>query len=266
MTLRTVIKNIIKRLKLKFIATADLDALIIAKTAIGRDDIFIMTHPEYKPTQEELKTMEKFTQMREKLYPISYIKNSKEFYGIEFYVDENVLIPRPETEMLVDEVLNLSKQFRKPKIVDVGTGSGAIAVTLSKKTGLSITASDISYKALSIAKKNAENIGASVEFIQADTLSFLREKVDIIVSNPPYIDKNEYDFLQKDVKYEPKDALICEGGTEVLKKLIEQSRKLSTYLVLEIGYNQENFIRSFKHCIKIKKDPSNLPRVAIFRF
>ena len=266
MTLRTLIKNIIKRLKLKSIATADLDAVIIAETATGKDDIFILTHPEYRPTQKEIKTMERLTKMREAFYPISYIKRSKEFYGFEFYVDKNVLIPRPETEMLVDEVITLSKQFKNPKIVDVGTGSGCIAVAVSKLLNTKIIASDISKKAIDVAKINAEKLGANVEFVQAYTLSFLGKKVDIVVSNPPYIDKNKYDLLQKDVRYEPKNALICEGGIKILKKLIEQSKKLSTYLVLEIGYDQEEFVMSFEHCIKVEKDLSNLPRMAVFKF
>ncbi len=266
MNIREILAKTIERLKRVSILTADLDAVIIVKTVLKQDDLFVITHPEQQLSEMEKEAIENLTSMREKLYPIGYIKNSKEFYGLEFYVDENVLIPRPETEMLVDKVIKLSGEFENPKIADIGTGSGCIAVALSKLLNINVIASDISYKALKIAKENAKRLGANVELVQADTLSFLKKRVDIIVSNPPYIDKNDFESLQRDVKYEPREALICSRGTEIIEKIIEQSKNLCRYLVLEIGYNQKNFIERFPHCIEVENDLSNLPRMAVFRF
>ncbi len=267
MNVREALSFSIKRLKEKNIKTANLDALIILKEILKKDDVFIISNGSYLLSEKELRELERLIAIREKLYPISYIKGKKEFYSFEFYVNEDVLIPRPETEMLVEKVLELSKKFARPKILDVGTGSGCIAISVSKLLDNAfVVASDISFNALRIAKKNALNLNAEVEFIQADALSFLKEKMDIVVSNPPYIGIEEFENLQEDVKYEPKEALLCENGTKIIEQLIEQSEGLCSYLVIEIGYNQEAFVQSYKNCIEVKKDLSGLPRMAIFRF
>lgn len=267
MNVRQALSKTIEKLKNKNIKTASLDAVIILKEALNKDDIFILSNPDYELSKKEVKKMEAFAAMREKLYPIGYIRGKKEFYSFDFFVNGDVLIPRPETEMLVDKVLELSESIDKPIIVDVGTGSGCIAVSVAKfLSDAFIIASDISYKALNVAKKNADNLNVEIELIQADTLSFLKKKVDIIVSNPPYIEEGRFDTLQEDVKYEPKEALLCANGTDLIEKLIKDSKELCSYLVLEIGENQENFVREFEGLVEIQKDFANLARMAVFRF
>ncbi len=267
MNVRQALSKTIEKLKNKNIKTASLDAVIILKEALNKDDIFILSNPDYELSKKEVKKMEAFVAMREKLYPIGYIRGKKEFYSFDFFVNGDVLIPRPETEMLVDKVLELSESIDKPVIVDVGTGSGCIAVSVAKfLSDAFIIASDISYKALIVAKKNADNLNVEIELIQADTLSFLKKKVDIIVSNPPYIEEGRFDTLQEDVKYEPKEALLCANGTDLIEKLIKDSKELCSYLVLEIGENQENFVREFEGLVEIQKDFANLARMAVFRF
>jgi release factor glutamine methyltransferase len=266
MNIREAIAYLIKNLRTANIASYSADAMILLKMAIQKDDVFCLSNPDYELSIAEYQKLDKLIQTRIKKYPMAYIVNKKEFYGFEFYVDENVLIPRPETELLIDETLKLAKEFKNPKIVDVGTGSGCIAITLSKLLNMKITASDISESALNIAKKNAKHLMADVEFVKADALTFLKHKVEIIVSNPPYIDKNEYENLQADVKYEPKRALICENGTEVIEEIINQAKTLCRYLVLEIGYDQEVFVKKISGFSYIKMDFSNLPRVAVFKF
>ncbi len=266
MNIREAIISIIQKLKDKKIKTADLDAIIILEKALDKNDVFIISNPEYKLSTKEEKEIKRLTDIRAKLYPISYINGKKEFYLFEFYVNEDVLIPRPETEMLVDKVAELAKEFEKPIVADIGTGSGCIAISISKLIDAYVIASDISYKALRVAKKNATNLNADIKLIQADALSFLKKKIDIIVSNPPYIDEKDYQSLQKDVLFEPKEALICKNGTQILQTLIREAQNRCSYLVLEIGYNQEDFVSGFKGCIEVKKDLSGLPRMAVFKF
>ena len=266
MKIKEALSLLIKTLKGANIATYSMDALIILEKSTQKDDVFCLTNPDYKLSRDEMDQLNRLLEKRVKKYPMAYIQNSKEFYGFEFYVDENVLIPRPETELIVEEALKAAQEFKNPKIVDVGTGSGCIAITLSKLLNVKIAAGDISKKALDIAKMNAEKLEADVKFIEADTLSFLKEKVDIIVSNPPYIDDGEYENLQDDVKFEPKNALICRNGTQIIEKLINQAKDLCRYLIIEIGYDQEEFAKTYKNLLYVKKDFAGLPRIAVFRF
>jgi len=267
MNVRQALAAAIERLKNKNIKTASLDAVIILQEALDKDDIFILSNPDYELSKKEIKKMEAFVKMREGLYPIGYIRRKKEFYSFNFFVNDDVLIPRPETEMLVEKVLELSKSMDKPVVVDVGTGSGCIAVSVAKfLSDAFVVASDISYKALVVAKRNADSLNVEIEFVQADMLSFLKKKVDIIVSNPPYIEESRFDALQEDVKYEPKEALLCANGTDLIEKLIRDSKKLCSYLVLEIGENQENFVKRFEGLVEVQKDFANLARMAVFKF
>lgn len=147
-------------------------------------------------------------------YPLQYITHSKEFMKMDFYVDENVLIPRSDTEVLVEEVMNLSKEQNKKDILDLCTGSGAIAISIAKYIdNAEITATDISEKALDIAKKNERKLlgeknvlrKRKISFIQSDMFENINKKFDIIVSNPPYIKQDV--IKQYNLEYEPKLAL-----------------------------------------------------------
>lgn len=205
--------------------------------------------------------------------PIQYITKKQEFMGLDFFVDENVLIPQPDTEILVEEVLKISKLFNKKiNILDLCTGSGAIAVSLSKYIkDVNIIATDISENAIEIAEKNAikNNAENKIKFVVSDMFKNIENKFDIIVSNPPYIETKEIEKLSKEVKNEPIIAL--DGGNDGIKyyKIIADNYNkflnIGGYLLLEIGYNQgESVSKLFKNS-EIKKDLSGNDRVILVK-
>ena len=179
--------------------------------------------------------------------PLEHITHQREFIKLNFYINENVLIPRQDTEILVEEVINIAKRIKNPKILDLCTGSGAIAVSLAKYlTESEITATDISNKALEIAKKNAKinEVENRITFISSDLFTNIpEEKYDIIVSNPPYIKRNVIETLDEQVRKEPYMAL--DGGLDGLdfyRKIIKNSYEYLKYhgfLCLEIGFDQK---------------------------
>ena len=211
--------------------------------------------------------------------PIQYITNSQEFYGLDFYVDENVLIPQPDTEILVEEVLNIIKNNYKEtiNILDICTGSGCIGMAMSKKVeDVKTTLLDVSKDALNIAERNANKIlgnPSNIKFIESDMFDEIEEEYDIIVSNPPYIAKTEWEDLSSEVQKEPFIALYGgEDGLDFYRILIEEAQKYLSddgYLCLEIGYKQrEDVIELLKenenyYNIYSKKDLSGNDRIVI---
>lgn len=177
--------------------------------------------------------------------PLQHITHTQEFMKMDFYVDENVLIPRPDTEVLVEEVIKIAQKIDSPKILDLCTGSGAIAISLKKYiSNAQVFAVDISKKALEIAKKNANRLEANVKFIESNLFDKVRkEKFDIIVSNPPYIKKTDINYLSQEVQKEPQIAL--DGGYDGLdfyRKISYQAidyLKFGSYLCFEIGFDQK---------------------------
>ncbi len=205
--------------------------------------------------------------------PIQYITKKQEFMRLDFFVDENVLIPQPDTEILVEEVLKISKLYNKKiNILDLCTGSGAIAVSLAKYIkDVNIIATDISKNAIEIAEKNAikNNVENKIKFVVSDMFKNIENKFDIIVSNPPYIETKEIEKLSKEVKNEPIIAL--DGGNDGIKyyKIIADNYNkflnIGGYLLLEIGYNQgESVSKLFKNS-EIKKDLSGNDRVILVK-
>ena len=186
--------------------------------------------------------------------PLQYITNNQEFMGLNFFVNENVLIPQPDTEIIVEETLKKCKELLlkngKIKILDLCTGSGAIAVSLSNFLGdkAEVFASDISAKALEVVKYNNEKNNTNVRFIESDLFENIQEqKFNIIVSNPPYIRSDVINELSKQVQNEPHLALDGgEDGLEFYKKIIEQSCNhiKNGYLILEIGYDQKEDVKN----------------------
>ena len=205
--------------------------------------------------------------------PVQYITKHQEFYGLDFYVDENVLIPQPDTEILVQEVIYLAKKFdRKPKIVDICTGSGAIAIAVAKNIEAEIVASDISEKGLQIAKRNALENEVNIKFLQSDMFENIEEKFEIIVSNPPYIESQVIDTLSKEVRNEPIIAL--DGGNDGLDfyRILAQNAKKylskNGILAVEIGYNQGKVVNKlFEDCglvnVYTKKDFGGNDRIVV---
>ena len=174
--------------------------------------------------------------------PLQYAIGEWNFYGYDFSVNENVLIPRPETELLVEEILK--ENLRDKKLLDIGTGSGAIAISLAleNNVNLHVSACDISREALEVARMNAKSLGALVDFIHSDLFENVEGKFDIIVSNPPYISEKDYDKLDELLYQEPRTALY--GGVkgyEIYEKIIDQAKSYLTdkaSIFFEIGYDQ----------------------------
>lgn len=203
--------------------------------------------------------------------PFQYVTNFQTFYGLDFYVNSDVLIPQPDTEVLVEKVIDIAHQFnQRVKILDMCTGSGAIAIALAKYTNSEVVAVDISKEALKIAQKNVRKNEVKIEILQSDMFEKVTGKFDIIVSNPPYIETEVLKTLSKEVKNEPKIAL--DGGEDGLKFyriLVEKSQeylKKEGFLAVEIGFDQkEKVMKLFEEygfCdIKTRKDLGNNDRV-----
>ena len=240
-------KGMIK-LKTNDVKEPSLKARLLMQYILNRPREYILVHDDKQLTLRQNVDYFKLIKKLIEGVPLQHITHQQEFMKLMFYVDENVLIPRPDTEILVEEVIKLAKSINAKKILDLCTGSGAIAVSLAKYIeGSQITATDISRKALSIAKLNATNndVEDRITFVSSDLFQNIsEEKYDIIVSNPPYIKRKVIKTLDKEVKKEPIIAL--DGGNDGLdfyKKIIGnayQHLKYKGYLCLEIGYDQKD--------------------------
>lgn len=208
--------------------------------------------------------------------PIQYVIGHEGFYGRNFSVDEAVLIPRPETEELVEECLKLIKEKNYKTVLDIGTGSGAIGITIAKEAEeVKVLACDISEKALEKAKENAEKLEAkNIKFVKSNVFESIKFKdFDMIVSNPPYIPQHEYDELQEEVKkFEPKSALVAEREGYYFYNLISYLApaylKKGGTLAFEVGYNQGYKVKEFMEKnafinIRILKDYQGIERMVI---
>ena len=242
------IEELLKEGKIKLIENQIEDANLIARILLqftlklNRSEISLKEEQEVKKEDEK-----KYKEAKEKIVegvPLQYITNTQEFYSLNFYVNENVLIPQPDTEILVEEVINVAKKENKTKILDMCTGSGCIGITLAYYLkNAKITASDISKKALEITKRNSKQNKVEIKLVESDLFKNIEEKFDIIVTNPPYIETNVIKSLSKQVQSEPIIAL--DGGKDGLffyRKLLEEAPKYlekDGYLCMEIGYDQK---------------------------
>ncbi len=279
------ILNILKETEAQFknkgIASPRLDAEVLFSYYLSKDRSFLYTNHEYVLTDEELREFERGVVRRLKGEPVAYITGRKEFWSLEFEVNHTVLIPRPETEILVEEILRLSGQ-RKPlngKILEIGTGSGAISVALAPELKkYQVFATDISIDAIRVAKRNARRngVGNMIFFFCGNLFEPLSSKFDFIVSNPPYITENEFQHLPIEVReFEPKEALIAgPEGIEFHRKLIKGGGtylKRGGWLVLEIGHGQsrsiERMLRETQNYdyITFQTDYAGVKRIAAAR-
>ena len=228
----------------------------------------------------QITKLEKVIDERTKTHrPIQQIIGQAYFYGRRFFVDEYTLIPRPETELLVDKVLEISKEISNPKILDIGTGSGCIPLTLIlENNNIYADAIDISSEAIETAKKNAlfHNVLNNIHFFKSDLFSNVNDKYDIILSNPPYIPLSEKENLQIEVKnYDPELALFTKDdfGIEFYDKIVTKAKDYllpNGFLILEIGINQaalvSDILKKFNFSlIQIFKDYNSIERVIICR-
>lgn len=258
MKVKEITINAIKALERIGLEKSEGEWLVALVLGIKRSEVY----GEKQATEGEVKKVNRALKERLKGKPLAYIVKNQEFYGRTFTVNRHVLVPRPETE----ELVVFAKKYvnENSRVLDIGTGSGAIAITINKETGAFVTAVDISRRALKIAQKNAKNNHANIEFIKSNLFSALKNrKFDLIISNPPYISKLEYKNLDKSVKnFEPKLALY--GGIDGLSfyreiaKLAPKYLNESGYLLLEIGYMQAKSVidilkENFEE-IELKKD------------
>ena len=205
----------------------------------------LIVNKDRELTKKEYKKYKKINK-RLKKEPIQYILKESYFYNNKFYVNKNVLIPRPETEFLVEKTNNLiNKHFKNKKIniLDIGTGSGVIAITLKQlNKNINVTATDISAKALRVARRNSKNHNTKIEFIKTDLYKGINKKFEVIVSNPPYISENSTTVEEKVRKKEPKRALFAKDDglfyyREILKNIDKILRK-KYIIAFELGENQ----------------------------
>jgi len=258
-------------------ATANRDAELLLLHTLQISRATLIAHPRDELSASRRTAYEDNIARRLRHEPIQYITGHQEFYGLDFQVTPAVLIPRPETEHLVETVLQRLPANYPLKIADVGTGSGAIAIALAAHLPeAAITALDISPEALAIATTNARvhNLAGRIRFLQSDLLSALDqepETFDAIVSNPPYVAEADRDTLHPQVrKYEPATALFAgETGLDIYRRLIPQAYsalKPNGLLALEIGHNQQAAIAALLHAwhnLSFIKDLQQIPRVAV---
>jgi release factor glutamine methyltransferase len=235
-------------LKNKYIETAQLDSEILMSEVIKKDRKYLILNHDKNLNKEELDYFLKLITERSFRKPIAYLTNKKFFWKSEFYVTDDTLIPRPDTELIIEKVLDLTKHKNKMNILDVGVGSGSILLSvLKEKKNFYGTGIDISKKCINISKINAIKlkVNSRVKFFKTDVDKFTLGKYDLIVSNPPYINKYNLKYLDREVaKFEPKLAL--DGGLDGLseiRKVIKKSSELikeNGRFILEIGFDQKN--------------------------
>ncbi len=247
MKIQTLLKESNEQL-IYYSKTSKLDVEILLSEAIKKNREYLIINCKKKVKNKNIKLFKKMLHKRKKGEPIAYILNKKEFWRNNFYVDKNVLIPRPDTEVLVEEVLKLFNINLKLNVLDIGTGSGCILLSILKeRKNFYGTGVDISKKAIKVAIFNAKmhQLSNRVDFYHSDVDKFLFGKYDLIISNPPYIKKMDLKYLDKDIKaYEPTQAL--DGGKCGFSKIEKVVNKASTLIkkngkfVLEIGFDQKN--------------------------
>lgn len=249
--------------------------------ALGCDRAYLFAHPERELTADEESRYEAALAERSRGVPAQYITGHQEFWGMDLIVTPAVLIPRPETEHLIETVLEIVKsEIRdaqsKLRIVDVGTGSGAIALALAKELPQAeIHATDLSPTALEIARANAarHQLEQRIQFHQTDLLSGLTPPFDIVVSNPPYVGESEEDQVQLEVrKFEPRSAVFAGPiGTEVIARLIPEANSFlqpGGWLLIEISGTIAESVRQLLHGwddVRLINDLQSIPRVALAR-
>ena len=254
--------------------SARLDAEILLCQVLGCNTSHLFAWPEKSLNPNQTQAFNQLIEQRLTGVPVAYLIGSKEFWSMNLKVTPDTLIPRPDTETLVEFVLNKFSDQTKLKILDFGTGSGAIAVAIaSERPGWAITATDISAEALVIAKENAVSHQIkNIHFIQSNWFEqFKSQRFDLIISNPPYIAKDDEHLSQGDVRFEPASALISgETGMndiETITKQAEQHLKPNGWLIFEHGYNQkravcECFNRNHFQKITQINDLSGQPRLS----
>ena len=252
MNIQTLLNQASKTLKQLSNTSSKLDSEILLSKIIKKNRKYLILNSNEELKKENIKSFDYLVKRRKKGEPIAYLINKKEFWKQNFYINQNVLIPRPDTETLVEETLKLFNVNSKLNMLDIGTGSGCILISILKERrnffGIGI---DISKKAINVARFNAKmhQLSNRVKFYNSDVDKFLIGKYDLVVSNPPYIKRQDLKYLEVDVKgFEPKLAL--DGGKDGFSKITKAISKTATLLkkngrfILEIGFGQKKKILS----------------------
>ncbi|MDA9134173.1 peptide chain release factor N(5)-glutamine methyltransferase [Candidatus Pelagibacter ubique] len=256
MNIENILKEGIGILQKNKISNPQLDSEILLSNSIKRDKKYIILNPKEVLNSEQLRKFKNLIERRKKGEPIAYLINKKEFWKDEFFVNKDVLIPRPDSELIIEQVLKIYSKYDQLQILDIGTGSGCILLSILKeRSNFYGTGIDISKKSINVSKFNAKqlNLTNRVKFFHSSVDNFNNGKYDIIVSNPPYIEQLSLKYLEKDVvNFEPKLALS--GGFDGFSKIRKVINKTCNLIkkngkfILEIGFNQKNKV------IKILKE------------
>ncbi|CAD6875155.1 peptide chain release factor N(5)-glutamine methyltransferase [Methylomonas fluvii] len=253
--------------------TAMLDAEVLLCHCLNKNRSFLRAWPEHQPSEEQIAQFQILVEQRAQGTPVAYLTGQREFWSRNFKVSPDVLIPRPDTELLIELSLSLLPTDQPCKIIDLGTGSGIIAITLAAERPLTqVFASDLSSAALDVARYNAQQLKAgNVRFAQSHWFDNIEETgFDLVLSNPPYIADNDPHLTIGDVRFEPDSALISpDNGLQDIRQLAEQARthlKDQGQLLIEHGYNQQTEVQAIFHeCgyrqINTHADLSGNPRV-----
>ena len=275
MDIETALKKGQLILKDNKIKSAELDSEILMSQAIRKDKKYIILNYNKKIKKKDLKYFDFLIQERVKKKPIAYLTKKKDFWKYEFLIDKNVLIPRPDTEVLVEQILKLTKNKASMRILEIGVGSGCIILSILKeKKKFFGTGIDISSKSLKISEINSLKLGVNrrLKLFKSNIDNFKSGKYDLIISNPPYIKKNFLKCLEKDISFEPVEALDggIDGLSETRKIIIKSSEliKKKGYLFLEIGFDQKNKVKKILenngfYIKKVIKDLSNHDRCIV---
>jgi len=257
-----------------------MEAVSLLMHALNVDRAFVIAHPEHELRETDALRFREFVRRRASREPLQYITGFQEFFNLRFEVTPGVLIPRPETELIVEAALDLMRSSDAPLIADVGTGSGCIAISLlHEMTSAHAIGIDVSSSALVVARRNAERHAVSARFalVNGDGLSAFPEKESFsaIISNPPYIPAKEIDTLQPEVRdYEPLSALVAgDDGLSHIRVLVsDASHRLQTggFLIFEIGIDQSEAIQALIDLtiwdvVEIKNDLRQIPRAFVLR-
>ena len=273
MTLKVALADAVERLP-------RLESETLMMWVTGCDRVFLYAHPEHPLTAQQQRHYQQAVAERERGKPIQYITGHCEFWGLDLLVSPAVLIPRPETEHSVETVLEVLRDMPRPTIADVGTGSGCIALALSKDLPFAeVIALEISAEALAVAGENASRLGLGgrVAFLQSDLMSAVLPRragsFDLVVSNPPYVGEEESDKVQRQVKdFEPRVAIFSgKQGLDIYRRLIPQAwdaLKPGGWVVLEIGFRMEDQVRALLagwREVRVTADLQGIPRVVAAR-
>jgi release factor glutamine methyltransferase len=272
MTVQTALLQGAKLLEEAGIGVPRLTAEVLLSHALHRERVYLFAHPEQELQEVEWLHYGRYLHERLDGKPTQYITRKQEFYGREFRVTPDVLIPRPETEHVVEVALAVDCKIGR--ILDVGTGSGALAVTLQLETGADAWATDISPAAASIAATNARELGAGLHIVISDLMAAIgAEMMDLIVSNPPYVPSGDRHGLQREVRdWEPPVALFAgETGFEIYERIVSDAPRVlrrDGWLVMELGFGScdrvREMLRSWRD-VRIQPDLAGIPRVIAAR-